>query len=175
MRKNIRGFLLFAFAIITLTAILRFLNWLPSYMEEGLVQRYSSIEDVREKLKLKEILVPSYFPQQYVWPPYEIVARTKPFTSVVMKFRRIDGKPDALVICQSASKAPIPDCFPVMSQIRESTRFNMKGRQAVLEVGDCRHGEACSRIRWVEGLYSIAVGIYSSPFDLINISESMIQ
>lgn len=173
--KNIRGFLLFAFLIISLAAVLRLLNWLPSSMEEGLAHRYSSIEDVKAKLKLRQILVPSYFPQQYVWPPYDIVAQTKPFTSVVMKFRSIDGKPDSLVITQSASKTPISYSFPAMSPIKESTRFDMKGRQAVLDVGDCGHGETCTRITWHEGRYSIAVAAYSPPFDVIRISESMIQ
>jgi hypothetical protein len=172
---HIRRFLFFAFILIALIAGLRFFNWLPSSLQEGLLRRYPSIEDVRAKLKLNDILVPSYFPQQYVWPPSEIVAQTKPFVSVVMKFRRDDGKPDALVICETDPAAPIPDSLPVMAQVRENTYYRMKGRTTVLDVGICGHGEVCSRISWLEGRYRIAAVIYAPPFDLIRISESMIQ
>ncbi len=167
--------LLFSMVIAALTALLGFFNWLPLHIEEGIARRYSSIEEVKTKLKLKEVFVPSFFPQQYVWPPYEIIAQTKPFTSVIMKFRRINGKQDALVICQFTAAASVPDCSPRMIQISESTAFKMKGRMAVLEVGACGHNEACSRMSWLEGRYRITVAVDAPPFDLVKISESMIQ
>ncbi|HXW69099.1 MAG TPA: hypothetical protein VEJ88_05790 [Dissulfurispiraceae bacterium] len=167
--------LLFSIVIVTLTALLVFFNWLPLRMDEGIARRYSSIEEVKTKLKLKEVFVPSFFPQQYVWPPYEIIAQTKPFTSVIMKFRRIDGKPDGLVICQFSAAASVPDCLPHMLQITERTAFKMKGRMAVLEVGACAHNDVCSRISWLEGSYRITVAVDAPPFDLVKISESMIR
>jgi hypothetical protein len=167
--------LLFSSVIVALMAFLWFFNWLPFYIEEGIVRRYSSIEEVKAKLKLKEVFVPSFFPQQYAWPPYEIIAQTKPFTSVIMKFRNINGKPNALVICQFTATASVPDCFPRMIQIRESTSYKMKGRPAILEVGVCGHNEVCSRTTWREGRYRIAVAIDAPPLDLVKISESMIQ
>ena len=175
MKKNIRNLLLFLIIIAALTAFLGFFNWLPFYMEEGIARRYSSIEEVKTKLKLKEVFVPSFFPQQYVWPPYEIIAQTKPFTSVIMKFRRINGKPDALVICQFSATASVPYCFPRMRQVSESTSYKMKGRLAILEVGTCGHNEACSRMTWLEGRYRITVAVDAPPFELVKISESMIQ
>ncbi len=175
MKKHIRNILLFFSVIVALTAFLWLFNWLPLYIEKGIVRRYSSIEEVKTKLKLKEVFVPSFFPQQYVWPPYEIIAQTKPFTSVIMKFRRVNGKPDALVICQFSATASVPDGFPRMIQINERTAFKMKGRQAILEVGACGHNETCSRMTWLEGRYRIAVAIDAPPFDLVRISESMVQ
>ncbi len=175
MKKNIRALLLFSIVIVALTAFLGFFNWLPFYIEEGTVRRYSSIEEVKAKLKLKEVFVPSFFPQQYVWPPYEIIAQTKPFTSVIMKFRNINGKPDALVICQLSATASVPDCFPSMIQIRESTAYKMKGRPAILEVGTCGHNEVCSRMAWREGRYRITVAVDAPPSELVKISGSMIQ
>jgi hypothetical protein len=175
MKKNIRDLLLFSIVIAALTAFLGFFNWLPFYIEQGLARRYSSIEEVKTKLKLKEIFVPSFFPQQYVWPPYEIIAQTKPFTSVIMKFSSISRKPDALVICQLSATASVPDCFPRMIQISESTAYKMKGRQAILQVGVCGHNDVCSRMTWREGLYRITVAIDAPPFDLVKISESMIR
>ena len=175
MKKNIRNLLLFTMVIAVLTAFLGFFNWLPFYIEQGIARRYSSIEEVKTKLKLKEVFVPSFFPQQYVWPPYEIIAQTKPFTSVIMKFRSINRKPDALVICQSSATASVPDCFPRMRQVNERTSYKMKGRPAVLEVGSCGHNEACSRMTWLEGRYRITVAVDAPPFDLVKISESMIQ
>src|SRR5208337_2236475 len=164
MKKNIRALLLFSLVIVALTALLVFFNWLFFFIAEGIVRSYSSIVDVKAKLKLKEVFVPSFFPQQYVWPPYESIAQTKPFTSVIMKFRGINGKPDALVICQSSATASVPDCFPRMIQIRESTSYKMKGRLALLVVGACGHNEACSRMTWLEGRYRITVAVDAPPF-----------
>ncbi len=167
--------LLFSGVILASMAFLWFFNWVPFYIEQGLVRRYSSVEEVKAKLKLKEVFVPSFFPQQYVWPPYEIIAQTKPFTSVIMKFRNVNGKPDALVICQFSATASVPDCFPGMIQIRESTAYKMKGRPALLEVGACGHNETCSRMTWREDRYRITVAVDAPPSELVKISESMIQ
>jgi len=175
MKKNIRDLLLFSIVIAAVVGFLWFFNWLPFYIEQGIARRYSTIEEVKAKLKLKEIFVPSFFPQQYVWPPYEIIAQTKPFTSVIMKFGSINRKRDALVICQVSAAATVPDCFPKMTQITESTAYKMKGRRAILEVGACGHNEACSRMTWLEGRYRITVAVNAQPFDLVKISESMIQ
>ena len=65
MTKNLRNFFVFVLTIALLVAVLKVLNWLPTAVEEGLMRKYSSIEDVRSKLKIREILVPSYFPQSF--------------------------------------------------------------------------------------------------------------
>lgn len=175
MKKSLPGYLFFAVAIIALIVLLRFLNWLPLSVDKGIARKYSSLEEVRTELNIKEIYAPSYFPENLAWPPYEIIAQTEPFISVTMKFRRTDRTSGFLVICQSEAAAPPADALPRMSQIRESVTYPLKGRQALLEVGVCRDNEPCSRMTWLEGVYRIAVAVESPPFELIRISESMLH
>ncbi|MGD0281762.1 MAG: hypothetical protein ABSB95_05320 [Dissulfurispiraceae bacterium] len=175
MKKYVPNSLFFTAAVIALIVLLRFLNWLPLSLEQGIARKYSSIEEVKAKLNIKKIYAPSYFPENFAWPPYEIIAQTKPFTSVTMKFRRTDRMSSTLVICQSDTAAPLTDSFPRMAQLKESITYPLKGRQALLDVGICRDKEPCSSMTWLEGRYRIAVAVESPPFELIKISESMLH
>ena len=62
-----------------------------------------------------------------------------------------------------------------MADLKEKTKYMLKGKAALLEVGICGKGEACSRMTWQEDGLNFTVLLMSSPFELIKVAESMIH
>jgi hypothetical protein len=175
VRKRLRSFLSFAVIIAILIAALKIINWVPMAIQEGTIRKYDSIEDVRLKLKIRDLYVPSYFPQSLSWPPAEILAQSKPFTAIIMEFKRVKKGDVALIISQADTSGDFtPDMKIKAAHIRETIHYPLKGREAVLEVGICKNDEPYSKISWNEGKYKITVIMKSMPQELIRIAESMI-
>ncbi len=175
MRRKLVGFISFAATIAVLVGVLKILNWLPTTVEEGLVRRYESVEEVKARLNVKNVYVPSYFPQRFAWPPSEILAQSKPFFAIVMEFEDVESGDVALVISQSASQGFRWDRKIRIVQVRERVNYQLKGRDALLEVGVCEKDLTCSRISWEEGMYRLEIVMKSGPFELLKIANSMIQ
>lgn len=175
MNRRSAGIVTFALAVVALVAILRGLNWLPTTVSKELLARYDTLEAARAGSGLREVFVPAYIPQNLKWPPAAILAQGKPFPALVMEFERIDARETVLVISQSASDALRLDGKIRLAQVKEKARYALKGRHAILEVGSSEGGEPCSRLAWTEGNLRIVVLSKSSPFETINIAESMIQ
>ncbi len=175
MNKKFLSFFYFALTVVILIAALKIFNYLPMMIQKDTMRRYHSIEDVKSKLNIKEISVPSYFPQSLVWPPSEIFAQNKPFTAVVMEFRHARIGDIALIISQADSKDFKADEKIKIVQIKEKISYPLKGRTVTLEAGMCKNEEPCSRIVWDEGRYRITVTAKASPPELLKISESMIR
>lgn len=175
MKKKLLGLLYFALTLVILVVVLKATNWLPTAFQEGLMKKYSSVDEVRTKLHLKDVYVPSYFPQSYGWPPSTILAQSKPFVALVMEFRNVQTAEVALVISQTAEKSFTLDKKILLVQIKEKVDYLLKGRAAVLEVGKCKDDVPCSRISWKEGVYSMTVEMKSTPFDLLKIADSMLK
>lgn len=175
MHKKLLGFVYFAAAVLILVAVLKVTNWLPTVLQEGGMRKYSSIEEVKSKLRIRDIYVPSYFPQRLAWPPSRILAQSRPSIAVVMEFRHGDTGEIALVISQSGRKDFAHDRQMSLVQVREIVSYPLKDRTASLEVGTCRNDVPCSRITWNEGGYWITVVMKSPPFELLKIAESMLR
>lgn len=176
MHKKFLNYFYFGITIIVLIVSLKVFNWLPTVVQEGIMRRYDNIEDVRAKLNIKEVYIPSYFPESFRWPPSEIFAQTKPFAAVVMEFKNMEKGDTALIISQTAAgKSLAYDKKIKIQQIKENIRYKLKGRNALLEVGVCVNDEPCSRISWDEGKYRIDAIIKSTPIDLLKIVESMLH
>jgi hypothetical protein len=175
MKRTSVRFLSFAIAIGLLILALKVINWLPIAFKQDSVRRYGSIEEVRSALNLKDIYVPSYFPQQISWPPAAILAQNKPFTAIVMEFTRADKRNTALVISQSEGTALNVDDPIEIRSVTEKVQYTIKGRDAVLTVGSCINDEPCSGITWTEGKYTMTVLMKSTPFELTKIVESMLR
>ncbi len=169
------GFLSFALAIGVLVALLAVMNWVPMAFQRDTIRRYRSIEEVRTALNIRDIYVPSYFPQHIVWPPSEILAQGRPFPAVVMEFKDAGSGKVVLVLSQSQD-GPFP-AGPAISltSVKETVPFIMKGRKAVLVVGECAKNEPCSRITWKEGPYTVTALMKAAPFELTRITESMLR
>jgi hypothetical protein len=124
---------------------------------------------------MREIYVPSYFPQEIIWPPATILAQGKPFRAIVMEFTRADKRNIALVISQSEDGALSVDNPIKIIDVKEKAHYEMRGREAVLTVGTCKNDESCSGITWQEGVYTVTVLTKSTPFELTKMAESMIH
>jgi hypothetical protein len=73
VKKRVLGFFYFAITIAILIGVLKVSNWLPTVFQEGIIRKYGSIEEVKSKLRLRDIYIPSYFPQKFKWPPSRIL------------------------------------------------------------------------------------------------------
>lgn len=175
MKKEATRFFTFLFMTGLLVMALKIVNWLPLAFTQDAVRRYKTMEEARSALNMKDLYVPSYFPQQITWPPSAILAQRKPFTALVMEFTRADKRNTALVISQSEGK-PLDVGNPInIIVVREKVPYAFKGRDAVLTVGACISDEPCSGIIWREGKYTMTVLMKSAPFELTKIVESMIR
>jgi hypothetical protein len=173
MRMKVQGLTYFLLAVFAMIIVLKTLNWLPTVLQEGILKPYGSIEEVRSKLNIKDLYVPSYFPQSITWPPSKILAQTKPSVATLLIFNRAGKEDPALVISQAVSERFTPDMLIKIKQITERVPYQLDGRKALLEVGFCEKDDPCSRISWVEGIYTITITMKSQPFDLVQIAESM--
>jgi len=176
MLKRSLRFFYFLITIAILIVGLKIINWLPIALQGETMRRYNSIEEVKSRLNIKDIFIPTYFPQNLNWPPSEILAQTKPFTAIIMEFRSVDRRDTVMIIAQASSDtAFMTDKKIKILQIKERVSYPLKGRDAKLEVGLCKGNEPCSQISWIEGGYRMNVIMKSSPQELIRIVDSMIH
>ena len=52
------------------------------------MRRYGDFEEMRTTLGIRQVFVPSYFPEDFRWPPTGILAQGKPYPAVIMEFER---------------------------------------------------------------------------------------
>lgn len=175
MTKKVLSFFYFTITVVILIATLKIANYLPMALQKDTMRKYHSIEEVKSKLNISDVYVPSYFPQNLVWPPSEILAQNKPFIAMVIEVNHAEKGDIALIISQSTSTEFTPDEKIKMLRIEERVSYPLKGRNMILEAGICKREEPCSRIIWDEGRYRISVTAKSTPPDLIKIVESMIN
>jgi hypothetical protein len=173
--KRLYSVLIFFITITIVIVVLSVLNWVPTAIQKDSLRRYDSIAEIESTLQIKEIYVPSYFPQSLTWPPSEIIAQKKPFTAIIMAFEQVESGEVALVISQAAEKDYIAEKKIKLSHITEKVSYPLKGRTALLEVGTCQDGRPCSQISWDEGDYTIQVGMTAAPFEMVKIAESMLK
>jgi hypothetical protein len=174
VKRTIIGIPVFVIIVMIVLGVLQILNWIPSAVQEGAFRRYDSVEEVRSHLKIHPLLVPVYYPPGVRWPPSLIAAQTRPYTAVVMEFLNSGTGETGLVITQTALSHPPIEEKLRFTVVRETVRYAVKGRKALLEVGACARGEQCSRIAWDEGAYRVSLAMKASPVDLVRIAESMI-
>lgn len=176
MRKKLTGLFSFGVMVVVLLGALKLLNWIPSAVQDGFVREFKTVDEVSAKLRIRDIYIPSYFPQNFKWPPTAIWAQTRPYDAIVMEFRDADRGDVGLTISQVDAAAPFIAGNKIgLLQVREKVAYPLKGRMATLEVGVCGNDEPCSRISWIEGKYRITVSMRSRPFDLLKIAESMLR
>jgi hypothetical protein len=174
MKRTIGGIPIFGVMILILLGLLQVANWIPSAVQEGALQRYASIEEVRSRLTTAAIFSPVYYPPGVRWPPSLIAAQSRPYVAVVTEFQGRDEDSTVLVITQTARHRPPLRERIVLSTVRERVSYPFKGRTALLEAGLCRTGDRCSRISWDEGEFALELVIKDSPMELVRIAESMI-
>jgi len=166
------------YLLLTVAAVLivlKTLHWLPTILQKDMLRKFDSIEEVRAKLNIRDVYVPSYFPEYIVWPPSEILAQAKPYPAVLIIFHAVKTRDAALVISQAASDAFSADSLIPFVQVTRTVSYDLKNRKALLEVGMCGNAEPCSRLSWTENNYRIRLAMKAPPFELIRIAESMFR
>src|SRR5512140_838699 len=124
MHKKIFALIFFAVTIAVLLGTLKLINWVPTTVQEGFIREYKSLESVKSQLKIRDIYVPSYFPQSFRWPPSVLWAQTTPFTAIVMEFKDVEKSDIGLIVAQvDAGARFIPDDKIRMAQIREKVAY----------------------------------------------------
>jgi hypothetical protein len=174
MKKRLLGLVIFLMAVAALIGSLKVLNWTPGLLQEGLPSIYASIDEVRSRLHIRNIYIPSYYPQGLHWPPQRITAQSKPYQMIVMEFTREEDSSVSLAISQTALPHRPPQATIEMVQTNERVSFPLKGRDALLEVGQCRNNEQCCRVSWNEPPYYVQVAMVAAPSEIVKIAESMI-
>lgn len=174
MNRKFLSFFYFMATVVMLIIVLKIANWLPLVIQKDSMRKYHNIEDVKSKLNMKDIFVPSYFPHNFAWPPAEILAQNKPFKAVVMEIKHSLKGDVAIIISQAESKAFNADEKIRILQVKERVNYSLKERNVLLETGACKNNEPCSRITWNEGQYRISITATLLPPELVKIAESMI-
>ncbi|MEW6409821.1 MAG: hypothetical protein AB1488_06880 [Nitrospirota bacterium] len=176
MHKKLWMFLSFALTVAILIVALKVINWIPVAIQKDEIRRYRDIEEVKSKLKIKDIYVPAYFPEYFSWPPSEIWAQKKPFPAVIMHFIYKDRRDIALIIAQTYSKSDFSAQFKIKPlHIKERVRLSIKGRDGELVLGLCENNVPCTQVSWIEGAYRLNVIGKYPPIELIKIAESMLD
>lgn len=174
--KKLLNILIFMFMIAILFVSLKVINYLPSIIDGETLQRHRSIEEMKSAINVSHLYIPSYFPQGIEWPPSDILGQGKPFKAIVLKFRHGGSGDIAMVIYQVEMNRHITEEREVrITKVRERIQYNLKGREADLQVGACEDEEICSRISWTEDGFRVIISMKSTPFELLKIAESVIQ
>lgn len=175
MAGNYRSFASFGGGVLLIIAALALLNRVPPAVQTNTVKSFPSIEAVQSELGMKDLPVPSYFPQEIVWPPARILAQTAPYPAVLMEFKQRGGPGTILVIIRSTDRDFAKNDPLTFRTIREQAGHTLQGRDALLTVGTCENGEPCSRLSWKDKENYLFVTMRSTPFELIRIAESMVH
>lgn len=153
---------------------LQLLNWLPLALQGGGLRRYNSVEDVQRSLGLKQLYLPSYFPETMQWPPSEILGQLRPYRLVLIHFQERGSGRVILAICQAKQEVEeVPPLRLEPSRIRGEQSLELKGHKAVLELGVDAAGNSCNRLSWVENGFRLTVVARESRDELLRIAESM--
>lgn len=174
MLEKVRGLIVFSVMTALVLAALRFLSWIPEVVRDGTLRRFESLEQAKAHLKIKRMFLPAFYPPSIVWPPILVAGQTSPYPALITEFSGKGTEGVYLAITQTARPRPPLRERISMASIREQVRYPFKDRTALLEVGTCAGGEACSRFRWEEGPFDISLIMKSTPMELVRMAESMI-
>lgn len=172
--QQLKGLAYFALGVAALLGFLMASNRVPFLLDKGTMRSYASVEEVRRELNISDIPMPSYIPESLRWPPVAILAQTTPYEAVVIAFKGAGGA-ISLVISRAASKDFDPGRQIRLQEVRETVVHDLRGRSSTIETGVCSDGLVCSRIWWDEEGYRTDILMRASPFELLRISESIIE
>lgn len=162
--------------LVAAVIMFKLLNWMPLSVGHEDVRRYKTIEDVKTSLKIKEVYLPSYFPQRLKWPASEIYAQISPFSLVLTDFRDRERGDIVLAIRQADVRDPAPLKTRIEPErIKRRESIVIKGRPAQLSIAVCPGGRACASVTWEEKGYIFNIVLRDSKEELLKIAESMIS
>lgn len=166
--------LIFIAALGALILGIKILGWLPLAIDDKGLRHYKSIEEAQESVGIREVLLPTYFPQRLKWPPSEIFGAKIPSPSILMHFKdRESGLIVLSIRIEGEEEEKLRSRIEPETISRENT-IRLKDREAVLSIGRCPDGSPCNMLRWPEGPYTVTVVSKDPVTELLKISESML-
>lgn len=174
--SRLKMLLLFLITLAVLVLTLKLISWVPLAIERDSVRSYPSQEAVMERLLLRKIYMPSYFPQYLRWPPSEIYAGRKPSPSILMHFSHRETGEIVIGISQTVSGGRELKSRIEPSVIKKEDATLVKGRQARLLQGLCPDSrKPCNKLTWQEDEYILTVTSRDSISETLKIAESMLS
>jgi hypothetical protein len=173
---QIRRFAIRTFTFVVMAGILAValhtLNWVPELFRPGLAKAYPDIETAGSALGIRNIPVPTYFPENITWPPSTVVAQSYPYPAILLQFTAHETSDDIMVITRTPEgKRPL--LKTAVDDIVEQSRADLNGNSAALVTGTCRQERPCSLITWSDAGQQTSVLLYERPFELIKIAQSI--
>ncbi len=165
----------FIFSVLIILGVLKLLNWVPLAIQKEDLRKYRTIEEVQARLQLREIFIPTYFPEEISWPPAQIFGQKKPFVLVIMHFMQTGTRNPVLSIYQTDVRADFEPPFDtdILYKKKQSSVF-IKDRQGILETAVCRRREICNKLSWSNKQFSIILLSHLPANELLKIAESML-
>jgi hypothetical protein len=177
MAKNTSLFkrlILFLVLVVALVTSLKLLDWLGDSINDEGVRRFTSIESARRYLALEELYLPVYRPQQFQWPPSEILARRTPYRQLILHVSGSESNQIILAIAQTESPEAEIDLRLEVADIRRTTEIQLEGRSARLVEGLCNTGGTCYQLTWSEESRRIRLVAKLTSEEVIRLAESML-
>jgi len=173
---KIKRFVIRTFTFMVMVGVLALalhaLNWVPELFRPGLVKAYQDVDTAGRALGIKNIPVPTYFPENITWPPSAVIAQNYPYPAILLQFTSQDTSDKLLVITRNpTSKQPLLKTS--VEDISEQSKASLNGTDAILITGTCGTGRPCSLITWDAAGQQTSVLLYERPFELIKIAQSI--
>jgi hypothetical protein len=155
---------------------LHLLKNVPSYIQESEWNLYSTVEQAEYALRLK-ILLPSYFPEYFIWPPSEIKVVRSPSLTVSLVFLSRSHSSPSLVIHQIISNNK--DKKHVALNLMEPKRLSQEsqvlvgGAKGTLIVGVGEDGKRWTQLSWKAVDRKMVLIANCSVEDLLKIARSI--
>jgi len=171
-----KRFVIRTFTFLVMAGILAIalhaLNWVPELFRPGLAKAYPDVETAGRVLGIKNVPVPSYFPENISWPPSTVVAQNYPYPAILLQFNSEETSEQIMVITRTTGgKRPLLKTS--VEDIVEQSRADLNGQEATLVTGTCEEDRPCSLITWQAEGQQTSVLLYERPFELIRIAQSI--
>lgn len=173
MSKAVK-FVSFFASMAALVLGLLFLNWLPFAIDDKGLRQHVSVTEASKVLKGQKLLLPSYFPERLSWPPFEILAGSRPSLAAVMHFKDVQSGEITLAIVQSEAGRPPPVSRIEPSRILSKEQVLIKGRKGSFTLALCPDKKPCNRAVFFEDGWRIAVTARESKREILLIAQSML-
>ena len=108
MKRTLGGMFVFGMMVAILVGALQLFNWVPSALQDGALQQYASVDEVRAHLRIGTVYQPAYYPRSVQWPPVLVAAQTRPYKAVITEFARSDAPDRPLASSRARTRIRSP-------------------------------------------------------------------
>jgi hypothetical protein len=122
------------------------LNILPLYFDKSLLRGYTNINELKNSLKIKDLLLPTYLPENIKWPPSKILGQSTPYLAIILEFTSATNNDTILFISISENKNFKYPNNIILHNNSKTFTININNRPALIKAGFCQDNINCSEI-----------------------------